>query len=68
MSNESNDSTSETLTSSIMSQSESTSLITVFTTSLPGTMQSIFLQTPVAQAIAGVFAFAAILVTCHHVS
>ncbi len=33
-----------------------------------GVMSKIFLQTTAAQAIAGLFAFAAILVTCHQVS
>jgi len=42
--------------------------LTTGETNHTGHMSKIFLQTPAAQGIAGVFAFTAMLVTCHQVS
>lgn len=69
MSNESDFSTTTTelAANTTMSQTEDSTVEMATLTIAPGGVQEIFLQTPVAQGIAGVFAFAAILVTCHHV-
>ena len=47
---------------------ENGSNLTTGETNHTGHMSKIFLQTPAAQGIAGVFAFMAMLVTCHQVS
>lgn len=69
MSNESDFSTitTELAANTTMSQTEDSTVEMATLTTAPGGVQEIFLQTPVAQGIAGVFAFAAILVTCHHI-